>query len=113
MIWLMATAMASLTSTPGWWVPLETGLPSVGFRHEPSGTRSSMQSKNPSFFGMLGSTMLASWAMALPRVLPNVDQAWISGRASEPSKSMISRSPATVTATWTWMSRFPAGSASK
>ena len=93
MIWLMARAIASLTSTPGWWVPLETGFPSVGFRHEPSGTRSSMQSKKPSFLGMLASTMLASWAMALPRVFPNVDQAWISGRLSEPAKSMISRSP--------------------
>jgi hypothetical protein len=30
--------------------------------------------------------------MAFPRVLPNVDQALMSGRSSEPSKSRISRS---------------------
>jgi len=60
-----------------------------------------MQLKKPSFFGMDGSTRLASCAMTLPRVLPNVDQALMFGRVSEPSKSMISRSPVTVIVTWT------------
>ena len=87
MIWLMARAMASLTSTPGWWVPLETGFPSVGFRHEPLAYLQLMKSKNPSFLGIPASTMLASWAIVLPRVFPNVDQAWISGRLSEPREA--------------------------
>ena len=56
----MASAIASPTSTPGWCVPLLTGLPSTGFTHVPSGTRRSTQSKKPSFFGIDGSTRLAS-----------------------------------------------------
>ena len=104
MIWAMATAMASPTSTPGWCVPELTGFGSTGLRQHPSGTRSSTQSKNPSFFGMEGSTRLASWAMALPRVLPKVDQPEMCGRVSDPSKSRMSRSPSTVTAMWTWRS---------
>ena len=48
-----------------------------------------MQSKNPSFFGIDGSTRLASWAIVYPRVLPYVDHAWMSGRSSEPAKSTM------------------------
>src|SRR4051794_14910404 len=66
----IATAIASPTSTPGWCVPLLTGLPGVGFTHVPSGTRRSTQSKNPSFFGIVGTTSDASWAIVYPRVLP-------------------------------------------
>ncbi len=63
MIWLNASAIASPTSTPGWCVPDETGLPTTGFTHVPSGITSVMQSKNPSFFGIDESTRLASCAM--------------------------------------------------
>ena len=41
-------------------MPLLTGLPSTGLTHVPSGTRRSTQSKKPSFFGIDGSTRLAS-----------------------------------------------------
>ena len=109
----MATAMASLTSTPGWWVPLETGRPSTGLMQQPTGAMISMESKNPSFLAMVGSTMEASWDTTLPRVLPKVDQAWISGRSSEPVKSTMRCFPSTVTLTCTRMSVLPAGSASK
>ena len=47
MTWLMATAMASETSTPGWCVPLDTGLPSTGFTELPSGGMISMVSAGP------------------------------------------------------------------
>ena len=61
-----------------------------------------MQLKKPSFFGIDGSTRLANCAMTLPRVFPNVDHALMSGRVSEPSKSMMRWSPSTAIATWTY-----------
>src|SRR5437660_5428128 len=79
-----ATAMTSPMSAPGWWVPALTGLLAWGLSTQPAGATSSMPSKNPSFLGMAGSIIEAIWAIVYPRVLPNVDQAWISSRVSEP-----------------------------
>ena len=59
----IATAMTSPTSAPGWWVPADTGLPGGGFNTHPGGTTSSMASKNPSFFGISGSIIAATWAI--------------------------------------------------
>ncbi len=55
---------ASPTSTAGWKAPSAAGLPGGGCRIEPSGTIISTASKSPSFFGMVGSTIEASCAIA-------------------------------------------------
>lgn len=104
--------MASPTSTPGWWVPAETGLPGRGLTQQPSGTTRVIASKKPSFFGIVGSTRLASCAITYPRVLPKVDHACSSSRVSDPVKSTVRWSPSTVRRTCTRMSVFPAGSLS-
>src|SRR4029079_16638704 len=80
----IATAMTSPTSAPGWCVPALTGLPVGGLGTQPPGTTSLIWSKKPSFFGISGSIIEAIWPTVYPRVLPNVDHAWISGRESEP-----------------------------
>ena len=54
--------MTSPMSAPGWWVPAETGRPGYGLSTQPSGTMSSMELKNPSFLGISGSIMAATWA---------------------------------------------------
>ena len=58
----MATAMTSPTSAPGWWVPALTGLFGGGFSTQPGGTTRRMLSKKPSFFGISGSIIEATWA---------------------------------------------------
>ena len=80
----IATAMTSPTSAPGWCVPALTGLPGGGLSTQPSGTTSLIWSKKPSFFGISGSIIEAIWPTVYPRVLPNVDHAWSSGRVSLP-----------------------------
>ena len=69
---LFALERAAATKCDAW-TPF-FGFGSSGLRQQPNGTRRSTQSKKPSFFGMLESTKLASCAIALPRVLPYVDQ---------------------------------------
>ena len=54
--------MASPTSVPGWCVPAATERPSGGLRQQPFGTTRSIESKKPSFFGMVGSIIDASCA---------------------------------------------------
>ena len=51
-----------LFTVAGECVPAATDLPGVGFRQQPSGTISSIESKKPSFLGMAGSIMDASCA---------------------------------------------------
>ena len=55
----MALAIASPTSTPGWWVPAATVSPGRGFSTQPSGTIRSMELKKPSFLGIAGSIIEA------------------------------------------------------
>ena len=55
------------------------------------GTRRSMHSKKPSFFGIEDEANDASWAIVSARVFPNVDHAWISPGAVDLEFEAINR----------------------